>query len=204
MSEELGAIFAVFGAITIFVLIICLIVFAYTAVVYILSSIAIYKLSDSRGYKNAWLAWVPVARNYVLGSIADSIDGYNGKRSHFRHLMLWGGLLPFVLNIVFSVFGFSFGMMSEFATEEALGGAVAMGLPFMVIFYILMITVPFAVMIISYIVYYKIFKDYAPNSATAYLVLSIFFNFLPPFFLFAIRNKPSASLSNAQGNPVIR
>lgn len=92
MNEELGAIFAVFGAVALFILIIWLIVLAYLVVVYILSSIATYKISKSRGYKNAWLAWVPVANSYVLGSIADSIDGYNGKRSYYRHLLLWGSL----------------------------------------------------------------------------------------------------------------
>lgn len=204
MNEELGAIFAVFGAVALFILIIWLIVLAYLVVVYILSSIATYKISKSRGYKNAWLAWVPVANSYVLGSIADSIDGYNGKRSYYRHLLLWGSLLPVVVNTIISIVGFSMGFASEFATEEALGGAVAMSLPVMIPLYILAMAIPFAVMIISYIVHYKIYADYAPKSATTYLVLSIFFNFLPPFFLFSLRNKPSVSLSRAQGTPIIR
>lgn len=202
MNEELAAVFGIAGAVIAFILVIWLIVLAWLIVVYVFSSIAIYKLSSSRGYKNAWLAWIPLANNYVLGSIADSIDGYNGKKSYFRHILFWGQLVPFATSVIMGIVGVSLGIMSE-ASTVASNVAAAMSWPVMAVFYVISIGVPIAVSIVSYIVFYKIYNDYAPQNAVVFLVLSIFINVLPPFFLFAIRNKPSVSLSRAQGSPTI-
>ena len=38
---------------------------------YIIGSIGLYSMANNTGMKNPWLAWIPVAREYLLGSLAD-------------------------------------------------------------------------------------------------------------------------------------
>jgi len=45
-----------------------------------------------------------------------------------------------------------------------------------------------------FIALYRIYVDYDPNNSIMFLILSIFFQITIPFFLFAIRNKPSVSI----------
>ena len=41
---------------------------------YILSSIAVHKIASRREIKNAWIAWIPYANNWIVGSIVDDYD----------------------------------------------------------------------------------------------------------------------------------
>ena len=43
----------------------------FSIAAYILTAIAIYTVSRRRGLRNPWLAWVPVANVWLLGSLSD-------------------------------------------------------------------------------------------------------------------------------------
>lgn len=58
---------------------------------------------------------------------------------------------------------------------------------------------PLAMAVYYYAALYRQYKLYKPDNAVLFLVLSIIFSFLPPFFLFAIRKKtPEEYLDDAE------
>lgn len=66
-------------------------------VAYILGSLGFYTIASRRGIKHAWLAWVPVANAWLLGSISDQYQSARlGKRKNKKIALL-------VLNIVYGL-----------------------------------------------------------------------------------------------------
>ena len=51
--------------------VIALLALAYAAVVYVLTAKSLQMIARRRGIPNPWLAWVPVANSWLLGSISD-------------------------------------------------------------------------------------------------------------------------------------
>lgn len=83
MTESLVALIAV-----VCVLVFWLIVMGIGLVQYILTSLALYTIADRRGIKNPWLAWLPVAYYWLLGSIADNYDETHGINRSWRKTLL--------------------------------------------------------------------------------------------------------------------
>ena len=52
-------------------LVILLVALGFGMVWYVLQSLGLYTIAERRGIRNPWLAWVPVANMWVLGSISD-------------------------------------------------------------------------------------------------------------------------------------
>ena len=153
---------------------------------YILTALAIYTISCRRGLRHPWLAWVPVANVWLLGSLSDQyqyvVKGENkSKRKWLITLnilkaVLW--LLLIILTIVAA------GMLIANESAQTIGLLVALLgllLPF--------VAVIIAACVIRYMALYDIFRSLDPGNAVLYLVLSILFSPTEPFFLFFNREK---------------
>lgn len=46
-----------------------LVIFIVVIVLYVLASLGLMKIAQSKGIENAWLAWIPVANLYIMGKI---------------------------------------------------------------------------------------------------------------------------------------
>ena len=56
-------------------------------VLYILGSVGLYSMARNTGVRNPWFAWIPIARDFLLGSLADR---YNSTAMHKNtSLHLW-------------------------------------------------------------------------------------------------------------------
>lgn len=55
---------------------------------YILSALALYTMAASRGIRGAWLAWVPIANIWVLGSLSDQYRYVVRGKSTGRRILL--------------------------------------------------------------------------------------------------------------------
>jgi hypothetical protein len=42
--------------------------------VYVLSSLGLYAIAKNRGMENPWLAWIPIAQYYVIGTVVKELD----------------------------------------------------------------------------------------------------------------------------------
>lgn len=167
---------AILGYLLAFISIFMLILAVYAVISYIFSSIAYYQISKRRGYQKPWLAWIPFAREYLVGAIADDINIKCGKKTYFGWIYLGLSVLSSTstmavlrdLQRLSTGYGFSVG-----SPMTSLAGLAAT--------------------IVYFLILYRIYKDYIPTQTTLMMVLSVIFSFITPFVLFAIRNRPSIS-----------
>lgn len=162
---------------------------------YVLSALALYTLASRRGIHKPWLAWIPVANVWILGSLSDQYRyvrlGQN--RSKRKSLVILAalsalaGLLMTVIGgtaVVRFVVDAMAGRPDEHLFEMIMGPTV----------WILCLCLPAAAIgiartVIYYMALYDVFKSMDPNNCVAFLVLSILFGVTEPFFLFFNRNK---------------
>ena len=82
---------------------------------YVLTALALYTIARRRGLKNPWLAWIPVADCWLLGSLSDQyryvVKGeHKSKRKillFFRILItiMWVFLIGLLVNLCFRAVG---------------------------------------------------------------------------------------------------
>ena len=162
---------------------------------YVLTALALYTIARRRGLKNPWLAWIPVADCWLLGSLSDQyryvVDGqHKSKRKIlliFRILtaVMWVSLIGLLVNLCFHAVGSVFwGTMSDERIFQILHQALnllVMCLP--------LIGISIAYAVFRYMALYDIYKSLDPANCVLFLVLSILFGVTEPFFLFFSRNK---------------
>lgn len=169
---------------------ILLIAFGLSIAMYLFQAIGLYRMGKRLNISAPGLAFLPVANLYILGRVAqEPVDGK--KRLPYGWILLG-------LNIGTSVFSSSY----AFATIRTLVSFINHADPVNIedileSFLYSYISTSFISGILSivcsvfyYIALYYLFKNFNPENATLLLVLSIFFGFLTPIFIFANRNKP--------------
>ena len=170
--------------------------FLVSIALYLLNAVSVYKMSQNMGLKNAWLSFIPVANSYALGRVAQSYVKNDGTPSaKFGKILLTLEIITSVSAIAFIV-GAIYSFLSVFGyADNALVGNEEMTtqmvscLLVMVVLYLVVFGVAIADSIVHYVAIWRTFALYDYHNATLYLVLSIFFSFLCPIFLFVLRNK---------------
>lgn len=162
---------------------------------YVLSSLALYTLAQRRGLRNPWLAWIPVIKVWLLGSLSDQYRyvarGQNcSKRKSLLVLSILSGLAGaaicvmaavMVVNLVIGMMG---GVSEAFLFNRIDGqlfGIIGLVAP--------LAAVAIARAVIYYMALSDVYKSMDPANCTVFLVLSILFGVTEPFFLFFSRNK---------------
>lgn len=181
-----------FAAIWIVVMLVC---GAVGIAVYIFRSLAVYTVAKRRGLNRPWLAWIPVASDYLLGSISDQYKYLTQGKNQSRRKVLLGlsigvtacGVLcvgvciGLVVKVVTSIYGWT--------TDAQLAAAVMGPVLSVMGISLVMSIVSIVWMVFYYMCKYDLYKSCDPKNAVAYLVLSILFNILDPIFLMVVRNK---------------
>lgn len=171
---------------------------------YVLTSLAIYTISRRRGLRNPWLAWIPVANCWLIGSLSDQYSYVvkredKSKRKWLLALnLLMSGLILAIIVIGISMIGSAvFGSYHnpEMILSRIMGPALGMAglaLP--------LAGVAIAYAVIYYIALYDIYKSLDPDNAVLFLVLSVIFRVTEPFFLFFNRDKDKGMPPRRQQN----
>mgnify|MGYP007097219290 CR=1 FL=1 len=140
--------------------------------------LSLYTVAKRRGIAAPWLAWVPAARLWVLGSLSDQYRYLTqGQIRHKRiSLLVWTGASwvltgGIVVGTIAAIAGASVGAI---LTVLCLALAVACAAIVYVVLYFMAL--------------YDVYASCDPQNAAVYLVLSVFFGFLVPVFLFLSRN----------------
>ncbi len=173
-------------------LVIMLLSFVYSVLVYVLQSLGMYTIANRRGIRNPWLAWIPVVNVWTLGSISDQYQYVvKGKIRNRRKILLGLGIANIVLMIPLLISYFEFlssALENTFANDAEM--MELMG-PLLLMLGIALVIMVVAVVqtVFAYIAYYDLFASCKPDNAVLFLVLSIFFSFLLPYFVFACRKK---------------
>ena len=164
-------------------------------VTYVLTALALYTIARRRGLKNPWLAWIPVADSWLLGSLSDQyryvVKGeHKSKRKillFFRILAsyLWVSLMALLLRLCFRAFGGVMqGTIPDILIRQILHQAANL---LIVVLPLIGISIAYAVF--RYMALYDIYKSLDPDNCVLFLVLSILFGVTEPFFLFFSREK---------------
>ena len=162
---------------------------------YVLTALALYTIARRRGLRNPWLAWLPVADSWLLGSLSDQyryvVKGeHKSKRKillFFRVLItiMWISLMGLLVNLCFHAVGNAFwGTMTEDRVFQILHQALNL---LVVLLPLIGISIAYAVF--RYMALYDLYKSLDPANCVLFLVLSILFGVTEPFFLFFSRNK---------------
>ena len=160
---------------------------------YLLTSIGYSTIAKRRGVKGYWLAWIPVAKNWVIGGIADEYDQRHlGCKRRFRVFLL----LSAVVNVLSTIVLFAglaaiiplIGNTMDGNETEALKNAMQMS-----------ICLEYGIMGMAfssglftafyYISVYKIIESFTPKLAVLFFILSLFVGLFLPIWLVVMRKK---------------
>ena len=162
---------------------------------YVMTALAMYTIAKRRGLHKPWLAWIPVANVWLLGSVSDqyryvALGQNKSKRKWLLGLEIaTASLLVVILGVCISAVVEAFLGASSFYDEDALlrsavGSLIAAGA-----LLIPLSAAAIAKTVISYMALYDVYKSLDPGNCVLYLVLSILIPVTRPFFLLCNRNK---------------
>ena len=174
---------------------------------YVLTALAIQTMAQRRGLNNPWLAWIPVANCWLLGSLSDQYRYVVKRENTSRRKWLLGlriaaALLTtavVVLAIVVAAGAIhiaGYGARQHEILSNIMGPLLAVAgvsLP--------LVGVSIAYAVIRYMALYDVYKSMDPNNCVVFLVLSILFHVTEPFFLFFSRNKDGGMPPRRQPEP---
>ncbi|MGM9660105.1 MAG: hypothetical protein ACI3WQ_05865 [Faecousia sp.] len=163
---------------------------------YVLTALALYTVAKRRGLRKPWLAWIPVANCWLLGSLSDQYRYVvHGEDKSKRKILL-------VLDIILTVLAVAVFTILVTLVIQLVGNAMfyginehhllenLMGLVFVMLGLCMpLVGVTIAYAIFRYMALYDVYKSMDPSNCVLFLVLSILFGVTEPFFLFFSRNK---------------
>lgn len=167
----------------------------FAAVSYVLSSLGLHTIAKRRGIRNPWLAWIPVANTWVMGSISDNYQHVAKGKKRYRRRVLLG------INIAISAFPVIM-LISEVVillVDRAASSPLS-ALPFVSFFVIWLCMMAFMVLlaVFTYMALYDLYDSCNPDNAVVFLLLSIFISFTQPFFIFSCRKKDEGMFRRKQ------
>lgn len=161
---------------------------------YFLRSIGLHSIAKRRGINNPWLAWIPVAWVWILGSISDQFRyvtkaQVKNKRKTLLILNMVAAVLALVM-LVFAVISFVdiFNLMVTGMEDQMMSVILAIMLKLLAISGLLLI-VSIVHSVVYYIAMYDLYCSTNPNNSVLFLVLGIFIRIAEPFFVFFNRKK---------------
>lgn len=165
---------------------------------YLLEAFALFNMAKSAGYSRPWRGFIPFASTFLFGKIAEKYHKKDGKPSaKFGGLLLACEIVMFVLGIavlgfcvkfIIDIFGFA--NIAVETDSEMTAEMFASIIP-VILLTLAEVIVSIAYIVLFYVALWRIYSAYDYNNATLFLVLSIFFTFLAPIFLFVMRkNQP--------------
>lgn len=163
---------------------------------YVLNGLGIMKMSNSLNISNGWLGFIPFASIFALGRIGERYIKRDGTKSaKFSIWLLVFYILMSVLAILLTAFLVVFLLSLIVYAEEAISSDTQMtmemfkGVVPVIICTLIILAVEIAYIILYYVCLWRVYSIFDSSNATLFLVLSIFFTFLAPIFMFIIRNK---------------
>ena len=147
--------------------------------VYVFTALSLYTIARRRGLNCPWLAWIPVADLWLVGSLSDQYRYLTqGQVKHKRIVLL------ILKAVTLALTGGLVGAVIWLAASSGSAAAVVT----MLVMALLDAGAAIALTVLNFMALYDIYASCTPENATVYLVLSIFFKVLKPIFLFISRD----------------
>lgn len=179
-----GAFVGAAGLVTGLFLLVYLLALAFSIVSYVLNSVGMYRIAKRRGIHHAWLAWVPVGSQWLLGSISDHYQYVAKKKiTGRRKALLILNIILTVLSGVFSVAAVSLLSFAEATVAADMSGQILV-VGVLSVVYLGVLGLGIAATVLQYIAHYDLFRSCKPDNAVLFLILGILFNVTMPIFVF--------------------
>ena len=161
---------------------------------YVLRSVGLYAIAKRRQIRHAWFAWVPVAEQYLLGCVSDQyryvVKGQNkAKRRALLVLSIICGLSTAVLSVLAFFAGRGLLAVARDMGEAALIRAVMKYALVIALVLLVFLILELVRAIVRLVALYDLYRSCDPENRALYLILSVFFGCLVPFFVFFNRNR---------------
>lgn len=163
---------------------------------YILRAIGVFKMSGAAGIKRPWTAFIPVVNSYTFGKLAEKYTKRDGRKTggfgaalitlNIAELVT-GGLLAYFSLEAFSEILENAAEAYEISAEMTVD--MFPSLVPVILLYMIVMAVTVAYLVVFYVAQWRIFAIFDYRNATLFTVLSVFFSFLSPIFLFIVRNR---------------
>ena len=160
---------------------------------FVLKGLGLYRMAKGIGMSNSWLAFIPVANIYVLGSISQKYVKRDGTKSAKMGVIL---LLLYIAELILAIALLIFFVISvvaiisnaELAIETESQMTMEMFSSFIpvIALYFVLLAVAISYAVTFFVALWRIYSLYDGKNATVYLVLSILFGAITPVFLFVI------------------
>jgi len=173
--------------ILIFFLIFYLLFLIFAIISYVLSSIGLYSIAKRRGIRHPWLAWIPVANSWIMGSISDHYQYVaKGKVRSRRKLLLGFNIASAGIPVVTFISDIVFTIISMYSSS-----APMTEMPSWAFFILWLGMVAFMIVyaVFTYMALHDLYSSCNPDNAVVFLVLSIFISVTQSFFIFSCRRK---------------
>lgn len=185
-----------------FILAVYAVIFVLAILSYVLRSLGLYTMAKNTAEENPWLAWIPLAHEYLAGKMADHYTASRGKKTSYARLLLVLVVASAGLFVVIFVLMF----LITFATAfSSIYGEIIVNLLFVwpvalfCLWYLCFFAAIIAVKVFQVMAHYQIYLDFAPQSATLYTILTIFnLDFICKYL---IRNNIPARMEGAYHPP---
>ena len=159
---------------------------------YVLTALGLYTIAKRRGIGKPWLAWIPVANAWILGSISDQFRYVaKGQVKSKRKVLITLSVLQEVFAVILlcSAIGLLVHILTGvgiYAADHAdlisrLLSTLTLALP--------LVGLSIAYTVVRFMALYDVYTSCDPDNNVLFLVLSILFSVTSPFFLFFSRNK---------------
>ena len=169
---------------------VCAFVLLVGLALYVLRAVGLHKLAKKRAIRCAWLVWVPVVGNWILGSVSDQYQYVvKGRIKSNRVVLLILSVVTVALSGTVSVLGEE--VIVNLIGRLLFGGGNVNTAQLVVVVGLaaLCAAARLAYRVFSLLAHFDLYRSCTKNYNVLYLVLSIFFRFLEPVFVFLCRNK---------------
>lgn len=166
---------------------------------YLIDAYSLSVIAKRRGIDRSWLAWIPVAQHWILGSLADhyQLTTHYATKNR-RRILLFLQIALVTLLLLMLIFVATTIVSIQNVTEGHpfmdVWKPVRENMQDMVILYVLILILAFVFQVVRYVALFDVYRSCAPEEAVLFLALSIAFGILQPFFLLFLRNRDDGLL----------
>lgn len=168
---------------------------ALAVVSYVLGSKGIYAIAARRGIRNPWMAWIPIANSWILGSISDQYQQrkYGEDPKLRKKLLIFSIITQSGATITPAVGSFHLNLnlgndsVTMVQNDEVLRTVGIVLAVILVPILLAMLVLTIIQTVYQYKAYYSLYASCKPQMAIAFLILSIVTP-AGPFLTYACRN----------------
>lgn len=182
------------------VILVYAVIFGISAIIgiglFVLQGIGLFNVSKKLNLSNPWICFIPIVSVFSLGRIAQHYVKNDGRKSaKLSILLLCFAILSYLLLFAFfavlivGIIAFLRVVNNNIVDDTMLTTEIFSVLIPSVVLYLLALVAAVTYNVLYYIALWRTFAVLNYANATLYLVLSIFFSFLSPIFIFVLRNK---------------